>query len=358
MDEDADRATVLRALASDRDRGFGALEAGGKWDASVLERLRALAEAEERRADAAEELLLAGGDAGAGAAGAAAEAEDQSNKRNVGNGDDRAEGTNLETLRAHVAALEADALELQRRLDALKADDARLRAEEEKLAMLRERTALALCVESERLAGERTRLATQSPRFDSLEGASALNEAFHVWREGPFGTINGLRLGSLPDVPVDWSEINAALGFAAALVVSIANEVGMPNFRVWRFELRGSSTRLVRLTGSHAESVPLHCSGGFWKTDFNAALCAFAACVAELAEFAQALDPTVVLPFPILAKLNLVGGLSVQYYSASQPDWTHAMKLLLIDIKWLEAWRAKRGREPRPRGGASSSALS
>jgi hypothetical protein len=35
---------------------------------------------------------------------------------------------------------------------------------------------------------------------------------------GPFGTINTFKLGRTPTTPVDWTEVNAALGQAALLV--------------------------------------------------------------------------------------------------------------------------------------------
>lgn len=49
--------------------------------------------------------------------------------------------------------------------------------------------------------------------------------AFYIWKEGEYGTINGLRLGRLPNDNVDWHEINAALGQMAMLfVVSVSSE--------------------------------------------------------------------------------------------------------------------------------------
>ena len=39
-------------------------------------------------------------------------------------------------------------------------------------------------------------------------------DAFHIWTDGAFGTINGFRLGRLPNVVVEWDEINAAFGLA------------------------------------------------------------------------------------------------------------------------------------------------
>ena len=42
---------------------------------------------------------------------------------------------------------------------------------------------------------------------------------------GHFGTINNFRLGRLPSVPVEWSEINAAWGQTVLLLHSLAQKM-------------------------------------------------------------------------------------------------------------------------------------
>ena len=63
---------------------------------------------------------------------------------------------------------------------------------------------------------ERDSLARQievaSNRLEKLKKINVFNDAFYIWHDGSFGTINNLRLGRLPTVPVEWSEINAAWG--------------------------------------------------------------------------------------------------------------------------------------------------
>lgn len=53
---------------------------------------------------------------------------------------------------------------------------------------------------------------------DRLSKINVLNTAFHIWKQGSFGTINGFRLGQLPHSQVEWSEINAAWGQVALLI--------------------------------------------------------------------------------------------------------------------------------------------
>ena len=45
--------------------------------------------------------------------------------------------------------------------------------------------------------------------------------------QGPFGTINGFRLGRLPGVHVEWAEINAAWGQVVLLLSSLAKKMGL-----------------------------------------------------------------------------------------------------------------------------------
>lgn len=53
---------------------------------------------------------------------------------------------------------------------------------------------------------------------DRLSKINVLNTAFHIWKQGSFGTINGFRLGQLPHSQVEWNEINAAWGQVALLI--------------------------------------------------------------------------------------------------------------------------------------------
>lgn len=66
-----------------------------------------------------------------------------------------------------------------------------------------------------------------SDQLEKLQKTNAFNLAFHIWHNGHFGTINGFRLGRLPNQSVEWSEINAAWGQAAILLYSLAKKIGL-----------------------------------------------------------------------------------------------------------------------------------
>ena len=75
----------------------------------------------------------------------------------------------------------------------------------------------------------------------SLESTNVYNDTFRIWHDGPFGTINGFRLGRLPNlhvinlkfhtvlnfcyIQVEWSEINAAMGQSLLLLETLSNRL-------------------------------------------------------------------------------------------------------------------------------------
>ena len=44
---------------------------------------------------------------------------------------------------------------------------------------------------------------------------------------GPFGTINGFRMGRTPNMQVDWHEINAGWGQCALLLSSLSKKISL-----------------------------------------------------------------------------------------------------------------------------------
>src|SRR3954469_13148741 len=64
-----------------------------------------------------------------------------------------------------------------------------------------------------------------SKQLERLQKTNVYNDTFNIGQDGPFGTINGLRLGRLPNHPVDWSEINAAWGQTLLLLHTVANKL-------------------------------------------------------------------------------------------------------------------------------------
>ena len=63
------------------------------------------------------------------------------------------------------------------------------------------------------LSGLDAKLAVGLAHLEKLEQTDVLNDIFHIWHDGHFGTINEYRLGRLPSQQVEWNEINAGFFF-------------------------------------------------------------------------------------------------------------------------------------------------
>ncbi|TMW58585.1 hypothetical protein Poli38472_010144 [Pythium oligandrum] len=168
-----------------------------------------------------------------------------------------------------------------------------------------------------------------------LQRYNVLNDVFHIWHDGLFGTINGLRLGRLPTRPVEWVEINAALGQAVLLLATIQERA---QFEFTRNKLlpRGSYSRVINMYG---KEYSLYSDGGmFRRRGFNQAMVLFLECVDDAGKRAMHEEPSLKLPYKITR--GRIGELPVSLGNDEQ--WTKALKYMLTHLKWLLAWVAKR----------------
>lgn len=182
-----------------------------------------------------------------------------------------------------------------------------------------------------------TRQQQLNQKLERLKHTNVCNDAFFIWFDGPFGTINGFRLGRLPSQPVEYAEINAAWGQAAMLLATIEKRHKGFKFQRFRVVPMGSYSRL----GPHGDlshPLPLHWDGGSWrKTSYNRAMAAFLSCLDELGIYASAHDRTIQMPYAIKGKI--IGDHSIEL--GDWYNWTCALKYLLTNLKWLVAWSSK-----------------
>uniref|UniRef100_K3X838 Atg6 BARA domain-containing protein n=1 Tax=Globisporangium ultimum (strain ATCC 200006 / CBS 805.95 / DAOM BR144) TaxID=431595 RepID=K3X838_GLOUD len=168
-----------------------------------------------------------------------------------------------------------------------------------------------------------------------LQRYNVFNDVFHIWHDGLFGTINGLRLGRLPSKPVEWQEINAALGQAVLLLAIIAERA---NFDFIRNKLipRGSFSRVV---SAHNKEYSLYSDGGmFRRRGFNQAMILFLECVDDAGRRAMHEEPSMKFPYKIQrGKIN-----DLPISLGNDEQWTKALKCMLTHLKWLLAWISKR----------------
>ncbi|EXJ92758.1 hypothetical protein A1O3_01310 [Capronia epimyces CBS 606.96] len=83
-------------------------------------------------------------------------------------------------------------------------------------------------------------------QLERLQRTNVYNDTFCVGHDGYFGTINGLRLGRLPNQNVDWAEINAAWGQTLLLLAIVAERLKY-SFQGYRLRPQGSTSRIEKL---------------------------------------------------------------------------------------------------------------
>jgi beclin 1 len=182
------------------------------------------------------------------------------------------------------------------------------------------------------------RLAAQ---YDVLSSTNVYNDSFYIWHDGNFGTINGFRLGRLPEQQVDWPEINAAWGQVVLLLHTMVKQKGF-EFQNRRLQPMGSFSSIIE--GS--ETLDLHGSGG-WFTTFDRGMIAFLQCLKEFGEHAESSDSSFKLPYHIEG--DKIGVLSkadkwfpIKRRFEKDEMWTNALKYMLTNLKWLVAWLCRK----------------
>ncbi|KAG5647042.1 hypothetical protein DXG03_001412 [Asterophora parasitica] len=150
------------------------------------------------------------------------------------------------------------------------------------------------------LASLRAAYAADVATLEKLERTNVYNDAFCIGHDGVFGTINGLRLGRVPGVPVEWAEINAAWGQTLLLLYTIVRKLDF-TFEHYRLVPMGSFSRIEKMTGDKATyelygSGDLHFGRLLHNRRFDIAMVAFLDCLKHLIDYVQSQDPSVDFP--------------------------------------------------------------
>lgn len=93
-------------------------------------------------------------------------------------------------------------------------------------------------------------------QYERLQKTVVYNDAFCISHDGPFGTINGFRLGKLSTHQVEWNEINAAWGQTLLLLYTVANKLKF-QFNTYRLVPMGSFSRIEKVDGDSVVSYEL-----------------------------------------------------------------------------------------------------
>ncbi|KAK6918228.1 Atg6, BARA domain [Dillenia turbinata] len=178
--------------------------------------------------------------------------------------------------------------------------------------------------------------------LELLKRTNVLNDAFPIWHDGEFGTINNFRLGRLPKIPVEWDEINAAWGQACLLLHTMA-QYFRPKFH-YRIKIlpMGSYPRIMDTNNNTYDLFgPVNL---FWSTRYDKAMTLFLTCLKDFAEFAYSKDqennipPEKCFKLPYKIENDRVENYSITQSFNKQESWTKALKYTLCNLKWALYW--------------------
>ncbi|KAF9111084.1 autophagy protein 6 [Mortierella sp. AM989] len=177
-----------------------------------------------------------------------------------------------------------------------------------------------------------------SRQLEKLHTTNVYNDTFCIGYDGHFATINGFRLGRLPNQPVDWPEINAAWGQTLLLLHTIANKLNF-TFKTYRLVPLGSFSRIDKIEGDRA-SYELYGSGDlrmlFLNRRFDTAMVAFLNCLQQLGDYAEQQGHKLELPYKI--NKDRIGDACIRSQFNQGETWTRALKYTLTNTKWILAY--------------------
>ncbi|KAK4802180.1 hypothetical protein SAY86_000383 [Trapa natans] len=178
--------------------------------------------------------------------------------------------------------------------------------------------------------------------LDLLKQTNVLTDAFPIWHDQDFGTINNFRLGRLPNIHFEWDEINAAWGQACLLLHTMCQHF-RPRFP-YRIKIlpMGSYPKIVDLSNNTYELFgPVDL---FWSTRYDRAMTLYLACLKDFADFANSNDrennilPEKCFKLPYKIEDDKVHGYSITQSFSKQENWTRALKYTINNLKWALHW--------------------
>lgn len=177
-------------------------------------------------------------------------------------------------------------------------------------------------------------------QLDRLRKTNVYNDTFNISHDGPFGTINGLRLGSIDSCRVPWQEINAALGHLVLLMATVSSRLNL-KLQGYRLKPMGSTSRIEKyerdLSNPSKPKVTIlevYSSGEyqierlFTHSKLDNAMIALLEIVSQIATKLKELDSNIDLPYKM--SKDKIGDASIRLSSkTANEEWTGACKFLL-----------------------------
>ncbi|KAJ7262219.1 beclin 1 protein [Mycena haematopus] len=235
---------------------------------------------------------------------------------------------------------EQERVQLDEELSALEEEEKALEEEEARFWHAHNDQLLSSEQLASQLATIRSAYAADSATLEKLERTNVYNDAFCIGHDGVFGTINGLRLGRVPGVPVEWAEINAAWGQSLLLLYTIARKLDC-TFENYRLVPMGSFSRIEKTTGDKA-SYELYSSGNLnivqllHNRRFDLAMVAFLECLKQVMDHIKSQDSTVEFPHQVVK--DKIGDVSVKLKFNQDDAWTRSLRHVLLALKICLKW--------------------
>ncbi|CAI0410078.1 unnamed protein product [Linum tenue] len=178
--------------------------------------------------------------------------------------------------------------------------------------------------------------------LELLKQTSVLSDAFPIYHDGDFGTINNFRLGRLPKIPVEWDEINAAWGQACLLLHTMC-QYFKPKFPYHiKMIPMGSYPRIMDSNNNSYDLFgPVNL---FWSTRYDKAMILYLTCLKDFADFAYLKDQENNIPpesrfkLPYKIENDKVEGHSIAQSFNKPENWTKACKYTVCNLKWALYW--------------------
>ncbi|TFK26501.1 beclin 1 protein [Coprinopsis marcescibilis] len=239
-----------------------------------------------------------------------------------------------------ITEAEREREQLDEELRILEQDEKALEAEEAEFWKMHNDHLLAREHQVTQLSTLRAAYAADAATLDRLERTNVYNDAFCIGHDGAFGTINGLRLGRVPSVPVEWAEINAAWGQTLLLLHTIVRKLDY-TFENYRLVPMGSFSRIEKTTGDKASyelygSGDLHFGRLLHNRRFDIAMVAFLDCLKHLVDHIRSQDPSIKFPHPI--SKDKIGDVSVKLQFNQEEAWTKSLRHVLLALKICLKW--------------------
>ncbi|KAF9464935.1 APG6-domain-containing protein [Collybia nuda] len=235
---------------------------------------------------------------------------------------------------------ERECQQLDQDLKDMNLDEKALEIEETEFWKVHNEHLLAVEQQNIQLATLRAAYVADTATLEKLERTNVYNDAFCIGHDGVFGTINGLRLGRVPGVPVEWAEINAAWGQTLLLLYTIARKLDY-TFENYRLVPMGSFSRIEKTTGDKTAyelygSGDLHLGRLLHNRRFDIAMVAFLDCLKHLIDHAKSQDPNI--DFPHQISKDRIGDVSVKLQFNQEETWTRSLRHVLLALKICLKW--------------------